>query len=112
MSESYESLLLYLFESLLVAFLSHFQAEEESAKDENSVILGVQVSPICGIGRLRMVRARSLGEALADHLRAAGAGEILAEIRETGTSKSDPVKPKQIQQSISTVDSNEKVSSL
>ncbi|VUZ46471.1 unnamed protein product [Hymenolepis diminuta] len=87
------------------------EAEEESAKDENSVILGVQVSPICGIGRLRMVRARSLGEALADHLRAAGAGEILAEIRESGTLKSDPVKPKQIQQSISTIDSNEKVSS-
>ncbi|KAM3185197.1 hypothetical protein ACTXT7_006860 [Hymenolepis weldensis] len=85
-------------------------AEEESAKDENSIILGVQVYPICGVGRLRMVRARSLGEALADHLRAAGAGEILAEIRETGTSKSDPVKPKQIQQSISIMDSDEKAS--
>ncbi|VDO01264.1 unnamed protein product, partial [Rodentolepis nana] len=78
------------------------EAEGEYAEDENAIILGVQVSPICCIGRLRMVRARSLGEALADHLHAAGAGEILAEIRATGTSKSDPVEPKQTQESAST----------
>lgn len=71
--------------------------------DENAIILGVQVSPICCIGRLRMVRARSLGEALADRMHAAGAGEILDEIRATGTSKSDPVKPKETQESTSPV---------
>ncbi|CDS37641.1 porphobilinogen deaminase [Echinococcus multilocularis] len=61
------------------------EMEEFCAEDEDAVFLGVQVSPICPTGRLRMARARRLGESLAERLYASGAAEILAEIRASAT---------------------------
>ncbi|KAM7541741.1 hypothetical protein Aperf_G00000012711 [Anoplocephala perfoliata] len=87
------------------------ETEELCAEDEKSIILGVQVSPICSIGRLRMVRARSLGEALADRLHASGAGEILSEIRISGTSKITAVKQQSLQKTaLSSVNGSDKAS--
>ncbi|VDM32277.1 unnamed protein product [Hydatigera taeniaeformis] len=57
------------------------ESEESCAEDGHAVFLGVQVAPICSVGRLRMARARRLGESLADRLYTSGAAEILKEIR-------------------------------
>uniref|UniRef100_A0A0R3W2K4 hydroxymethylbilane synthase n=1 Tax=Taenia asiatica TaxID=60517 RepID=A0A0R3W2K4_TAEAS len=62
------------------------ESEESFAKDEKAVFLGVQVAPIPPLGRIRMARARRLGESLADRLYVSGAAEILTEIRASATS--------------------------
>uniref|UniRef100_A0A5K3EFH2 hydroxymethylbilane synthase n=1 Tax=Mesocestoides corti TaxID=53468 RepID=A0A5K3EFH2_MESCO len=66
--------------------------EEASAEDDKSVFLGVHVAPICRVARLRMARARRLGEELADRLYAAGAAEILTEIKLAAASTCQPTK--------------------
>ncbi|KAL5108036.1 Porphobilinogen deaminase [Taenia crassiceps] len=66
------------------------ESEESFAEDEEAVFLGVQVAPICPVGRLRMARARRLGESLADRLYTSGAAEILTEIRPNIYQKRQP----------------------
>uniref|UniRef100_A0A0X3Q2A2 hydroxymethylbilane synthase n=1 Tax=Schistocephalus solidus TaxID=70667 RepID=A0A0X3Q2A2_SCHSO len=56
------------------------EEELKTAGDERAILLGLNVRPACAIARLRMARARRLGQELADQVRRAGADKILAAI--------------------------------
>ena len=57
--------------------------EVQLGKDSKAIFLGVRVSPICEIGRLRMAISERVGAILAEKLLAAGAKKILDGIKKT-----------------------------
>ncbi|BHF68681.1 hypothetical protein SprV_0301172000 [Sparganum proliferum] len=69
------------------------EEELKTAADERAIILGINVRPACAIARLRMARARRLGQELADQVRRAGADKILEQIVHANASTQSPPDP-------------------
>ncbi|CAH8289347.1 unnamed protein product [Heterobilharzia americana] len=70
-----------LIENNMTLVSTATENELKAASDPSSVFMGVMVTPISEVSRLRMAISRSLGSVVGNNLRMAGGDKILHEIR-------------------------------